>query len=165
MFWFTLAFLISQILAWVAIISDIFSFQFKERKKIIIFFIISAIAIMIHYFLLERYVAAGLLFLGIIRFFTSYHNTQRYWIYIFITLFGLATYILYKDIYDLIIFVGTCFITIWVFQANDKWLRLFMMLWTSCVIAYNFLIFSPVGVLLETVFLIEVIWFDIIVII
>jgi len=59
-FGLTLTFFFSQILAGIAIISDIFSFQFKERKKIIIFFIISAVCIALHYFLLERYVGAFL---------------------------------------------------------------------------------------------------------
>jgi len=50
--------LISQALAGVAIIADVCSFQFKERKKIILFFMIAASCIALHYFLLERYVAA-----------------------------------------------------------------------------------------------------------
>ena len=153
MFWLSLTFLASQIFAGVAIVSDIISFQFKDRKKIIIFFMISAFTIAIHYFLLERYVAGWLLMLWIIRFFISYHSTKKYWIYIFTALFGLTTYILFKDIYDIIIFIGITFITIWVFQENDKFLRLFMMCWTISILTYNVLVFSPVGVLLEAIFL------------
>lgn len=153
LFWLTLPFLLSQILAWIAIISDIFSFQFKERKKIIIFFIISAICIALHYFLLERYVGAFLISLWVIRFFVAYHKTHTYWIYIFIFLFWCTTLYFYKDIYDIIIFTATVLITVWVFQKDDKHLRLFLMCGTSLVVLYNFLIFSPVGVLLEAIFL------------
>lgn len=153
MFWLSIAFLASQILAGIAIIADVCSFQFKERKKIILFFIIAAVCIWLHYLLLERYSAAAIIAVGIVRFFVSYHKTDSYLIYVFTFLFAGITYLLYKDIYDIIIFIGITFVTIWVFQKNDKYLRQFMMCGTSCIILYNFLIFSPVGVLLETIFL------------
>lgn len=154
-FWLSITFLASQVFAGIAIISDIFSFQFKERKKIIIFFIISAICIALHYFLLERYVGAFLITLWVIRFFVAYHKTQRYWIYIFIFLFGCTTVFFYKDVYDIVIFAATTFITVGVFQKDDRHLRLLLMCGTSLVVLYNFLIFSPVGVLLESIFLIS----------
>lgn len=153
LFWFTLPFLISQILAGIAIISDIFSFQFKERKRIIIFFIVSAICIAFHYLLLERYVWALLIGIGVIRFFVAYHKTEKLWMYFFMWLYLITTYIFYKDVYDILILLATLFITIGVFQENDKNLRRFMMWGTSLVILYNFLIFSPVWVLLESIFL------------
>jgi len=152
-FWLTLSFFFSQILAGIAIVSDIFSFQFKERKKIIIFFIISASCIALHYLLLDRVLAASLLWVWIIRFFISYHSTWKYWKYIFIGIFTLSSLIFYKDIYDGVVYIAMVLITIWVFQKEDKTLRLFLMCGTSFVILYNFLIFSPVWVLLESIFL------------
>lgn len=153
LFWLTLTFLASQVLAGIAIIADIFSFQFKERRKIILFFIIAASCIALHYFLLERYVGAFLVTLWIVRFFIAYHSTWKYWKYIFIWLFSLTTYIFFKDWFDLVVLLGTIMITIWVFHSDDRKLRLIMMCGTSCVILYNFLIFSPVWVLLESIFL------------
>lgn len=153
LFWLTLTFFLSQVLAGIAIISDIFSFQFKERQKIIIFFIISATCIAIHYVLLGRILAASLLWVWIIRFFISYHSTWKYWKYIFISIFTIASLIFYKDIYDVVVYIAMVLITIWVFQKEDQHLRLFLMCGTSFVVLYNFLIFSPVGVLLESIFL------------
>lgn len=152
-FWLTYAFFASQILASFAIIADVFSFQFKERKKIIIFFMIAATCIGLHYLLLERYAAASIIAIWIVRFFVSYHRTDTYLIYVFTVIFAWVTYLFYKDIYDIIIFIWITFVTLWVFQKNDKHLRQFMMCGTSCVIVYNFLIFSPVWVLLESIFL------------
>jgi hypothetical protein len=152
-FWLTYAFFGSQLLAWFAIIADVFSFQFKERKKIIVFFMIAATCIGLHYLLLERYAAAIIIGVWIIRFFISYHRTDRYLIYVFSILFTIITYVFYKDIYDVIILIWMIFVTIWVFQKDDKYLRQFMMCGTSCIILYNFLIFSPVGILLESLFL------------
>lgn len=153
MFWLALPFLISQILAWIAIIADVFSFQFKERKKIIIFFMIAASCIAAHYFLLERYVAAGIICIWIVRFFVAYHSTWEYWKYIFISIFALITLIFYKDYYDGLIFLAMSLSTIASFRKDDHSLRIFMMGGTLTTICYNFLIFSPVWVLLESIFL------------
>ncbi len=152
-FWLTLTFLVSQVFAGVALVSDIVSFQVKERKKIIIFFLISASCIAIHYILLDRYLAATLLGIGVIRFIIAYYRTDIYWMYIFISLYLFATLFLYKDAYDLIVLLGMSLSTIASFQSHDKPLRQIMMSATSCSILYNTLIFSPVGVLLEVVFL------------
>ena len=153
LFWLTLPFLFSQIFAGIAIISDFISFQCKDRKKIITFFIISAVLVFLHYLLLERYVAAIVIWIWIIRFFVSYYSTKKYRIYIFISLFAFTTIVFFKDIYDIFIFLWISLITIWVFQKNDKLLRIFMMFWTSMIILYNLLILSPVWVLLEWLFL------------
>lgn len=152
-FGISLTFFASQILAGIAIIADVFSFQFKERKKIIVFFMIAASCIWLHYLLLERYAAAIIIAVWIIRFFVSYHKTNTYLIYLFTAIFAWVTYLFYKDTYDLIIFTWITFVTFWVFQKDDKLLRKFMMCGTSCIILYNFLIFSPMWVLLETIFL------------
>ena len=153
--WLTYAFFASQVLAWIAIIADIFSFQFKERKKIIVFFMIAATCIAAHYFLLERYAATAVVTLGIIRFFVAYHSTWVYWKYIFIALFAVMTYVFFKDWYDIFIFLAMSITTIGVFQKDDRPLRLLMMGGTSTTIIYNFLVFSPIGILLESIFLVS----------
>lgn len=152
-FWLAFSFFISQILAGIAIIADICSFQFKERKKIIIFFMIAASCIALHYFLLERYVATLLIWVGIIRFFIAYHSTWIYWKYIFIWIFGGTTVLFYKDIYDILILLAMSLSTIASFQKDDHSLRLIMMWGTMSTILYNTLIFSPVWVMLEAIFL------------
>ncbi len=154
-FGLTYAFFASQILAWIAIIADVFSFQFKERKKIIVFFMIAATCIAAHYFLLERYAATALIVLGIIRFFIAYHSTWIFWKYIFIAWFAVLTYVFLKDWYDILIFLAMSLSTIASFRKDDKSLRLLMMWGTSTTIVYNVLVFSPVGILLESIFLLS----------
>lgn len=152
-FWLTVTFFVSQILATIAIVADMFSFQFKERKKIIFSFIIAAVCIGIHYMLLERYVAAGVVGIWIIRFFVAYRSTWEGWKYIFIGLFSVVTIAFYKDYYDILILLAMSLSTIASFRKDDHSLRLFMMCGTFTTICYNFLIFSPVGILLEAMFL------------
>ncbi len=152
-FWMTFIFLFSQVFAGIAIISDIFSFQFKKREAIITCFLISASCISVHYALLERYSAAIIIGIWIVRFFISLKSTHKYWIFFFIFFYSLATYIFFKDIYDFLILFALSFSTIASFQKDDKVLRYFMSWGTLITIFYNFLIFSPVWVLLESIFL------------
>ncbi len=156
----TLAFVLSQIFAGIAIVGDIFSFQFKKREAIITCFLISATCIALHYAFLDRYSAAVIISIGIIRFFISLFSTNKYWIPLFIFLYSLATYTLFKDWYDLLILTALSFSTIASFQKNDKTLRYFMFWGTLITITYNFLIFSPIWVILESIFLVSnIVWF------
>jgi hypothetical protein len=154
-FGLTYAFFASQILAWIAMIADICSFQFKERKKIIIFFTIAASCIALHYFFLERYVAAGIVSLWVIRFFVAYYSTWEYWKYIFIGLFVITTIVFFKDYYDILILTSMSLSTIASFRKDDHSLRLLMMWGTMTTIVYNLFIFTPVWVLLESIFLLS----------
>jgi len=139
--------------AGIATISNLLSFQFKERKHIILFFLISVSCITIHYILLWRIAAATVLWLSILRFFIAYKSTSKYWIYIFILAFILSTLLLFKDSYDFILLLASSLITIAAFQKNDLYLRIWMMVGTTIFISYNLLIWSPIWVLLESVFL------------
>jgi Bacterial inner membrane protein len=73
--------------------------------------------------------------------------------YLFISLQLLLTVFLFKDIYDLLPFISSSLVTVAAFQKNDLLLRQVMMLASMVLISYNVLIFTPVGVLLEVVFL------------
>ncbi len=152
LFWLTLPFLFSQIFAGIATISNLLSFQFKDRKHIILFFILSVSCIAIHYILLWRIAAAVVLSISIVRFFVAYKSTWKYWIPIFILFFTIITLIWFKDYYDFILLLASSFITIAAFQKNDLHLRLFMMVGTTIFIVYNTLIWSPIWVLLEFIF-------------
>ncbi len=53
-------FLLSQILAGLALCSDIVSFQLKKRAHILLCFIISCLLLSIHFICLDHWTAAGL---------------------------------------------------------------------------------------------------------
>ena len=56
--------------------------------------------------------------------------------------------------YDLIIYIGLTIFIIGNFQKNDQLMRKQMMIGTFLVIFYNIFIFSPMGIVAESVFLI-----------
>ena len=70
-------FVLSQILAGIAICTDIMSFQLKERHKIVTCLMVSALLISTHFMLLGHWTAAGLALLGSVRFATSIFTTSK----------------------------------------------------------------------------------------
>lgn len=149
----TTNFIISQILVFGAIIFDFLSFQFKERKKILFLLIISATLISAHYFFLGKIVAGLIVCVSVIRFITAYHSTDKRFIYLFILLNTIVLIFTFSQIYDLIIYIGLIFIIIGNFQKDDRKLRLIMMVGTFLVMVYNIVIFTPMGVIAEGLFL------------
>ena len=151
----TFPFILSQILVAIAMIFDILSFQFKDRKKILLPLIISSCLISAHYFLLSQLTAGILVFFSALRLSTAYISTNKKFLYGFIALNTLTLLLTYSAVLDIIFYVGSILIIIGNFQTNTKYLRLIMMAGTILIIIYNGLIFTPVGIILETVFLIS----------
>jgi len=79
-------FIISQILVLLAISFDLMSFQFKNRKYILICFSLASLLISTHFILLEKWTAASLMALAVIRFIASYFSTSLKMRNLFITL-------------------------------------------------------------------------------
>lgn len=145
-------FILSQIFAFCVVVCDIITFQVKERKSIIILLCLWAFFNILHYSFLLRYVGAAIITLSLVRFITSYFTTRREFIFLFIVLQAVVTYVFFKDAYDLVIFIWSIFITISVFQKNDKYLRMVMMGAIPWFILYDILVWSPVWIIMDTIF-------------
>ena len=148
-------FLFSQIFAGLAIISDLLSFQFKQRRLILVGLIFSAIFMAIHYFLLEKNMAGLLILISSIRFTSAYFYPNKYLIYLFVSLNTFIFFYFYKTPIDTVAYIGITLATIASFQKKDKLLRTIMMTATTCFICYNLLINSPAGASVEGIFLLS----------
>ena len=146
-------FLISQILVIFAIITDYVSFQFKDRKKILLILSISSFLIAIHYLLLDKLNAFFFEVLVLSAFLVSAYTSNKKILGIFLVLFLFPLIFNYTGRIDLIIFLGVYISLIAKFQSNDKAIRIQTMIGTLFVILYNAIIFSPVGVLAELLYL------------
>ncbi len=156
----SLPFIISQILVIFSMVFDFLSFQFKSRKTTFLLFIISAILICIHYFLLNKITTWIIMIILIFRFITCYFTTDKKFMFLFFILNTFALIFSYTEIYDLIYYSWSTISLIWQFQENNKLMRKMMMIGTPFVIVYNFLIFTPMGVVLEILFLMSnFIWY------
>jgi len=149
------AFLISQILIGIAFITDFLSFQFKDRKKILLLLFISVILIASHYFLLGKTTAGALTMISLLRFSIAYFSTRKIWMFLILGLSVLMFIFTYTEPSSFFSFLGLALATIGAFQEKDKNLRLVMMCGTSLIIIYDILIFSPMAVALESAFLIS----------
>ncbi|EKE26500.1 MAG: hypothetical protein ACD_4C00262G0006 [uncultured bacterium (gcode 4)] len=153
-------FVISQILVAIAMVFDFLSFQYKDRKKTFLCFMISASLISIHYFLLFKIAAWVIVFFSVLRFVTCYFttNTKYFWLFIFLNTFSI--FFTFNTIYDLLIYIWSIFIITGNFQKDNRNMRKMMMVWTLIVIIYNLIIFSPVAALMEWSFLLSnFIWY------
>ncbi len=148
------AFLASQILVGIAILTDFTSFQFKDRKKIILFLCISSALISSHYFLLGKNTAGVLVSISILRFIISYFSTRKIFMFAMIGLSILAFIFTYSSAFSFIILTALILTTIGSFQEEDKHLRIFLMIGAILIMIYDILIFSPMAILLESSYLI-----------
>lgn len=151
----TTAFLISQIAMFVAMAFDFLSMQYKKREYTFLCLIVSASLISTHYFLLSQTAAGVIVFFSVLRFITCYFTTNKKYLFIFIGLNTLSLFFTYKAPTDLIIYFWLIVFIIGNFQENNKLMRKLMMVGTATIVLYNFIIFSPMGVVAEGAFLIS----------
>lgn len=151
----TLPFIISQIAITFAIGFDFLSLQYKKREHTFLCLIVSASLISTHYFLLNKTAAGVIVSISILRFITCYFTTNKKYLFIFIALNTISLFFTYKDPTDLIIYVGLIIFIVGNFQEDNKLMRKLMMGGTSLIVLYNAVIFSPMGVVAESSFLIS----------
>ncbi len=147
------AFVVSQILIGIAFVFDIFSFQFKSRKKTLICFVAAASLISAHYFLLGQETAGLIIALSALRFLVSIFSTDKRLKYLFLILVTATGVWTYDEFLDLLAISAGYLATFAVFQPNEKLMRQIMMISSTCVIALNILIFTPAGIFVELFFL------------
>ena len=155
MFTLTTAFILSQIVIFIAMIFDFLSMQYKKREYTFLCLIISACLISAHYFLLNKIAAGVIIILSVLRFITCYFTTNKKYLFVFLLLNTISLFFTYKEIYDLIIYVGLVIFIIGNFQEDNRLMRKLMMVGTFILIIYNSIIFSPMGVIAESSFLIS----------
>lgn len=151
----TLPFIISQVAMFIAMGFDFLSLQYKKREHTFLCLIVSASLISTHYFLLNRTAAGVIVFISILRFITCYFTTNKKYMFVFIALNTISLFFTYRSVTDLIIYIGLVIFIIGNFQENNQLMRKLMMCGTSIIILYNFIIFSPMGVIAEGSFLIS----------
>lgn len=146
-------FLISQILVGIAICLDLLSFQFKERKQIVICLCGSVILIAIHFILLEQWTASSLALVAILRFLTSIFTTSSKLKYLFCFACLVVTAFTFSGLVSILSFLGSVFGTLAAFSKDDRRLRELMVVGTIFWIIHNYVIGSPIAILMELLFI------------
>lgn len=146
-------FVISQILVGIAICTDILSFQFKEKKKIVACLLFSCILISIHFVLLDHWTAACLGLLAATRFTVSLFSTSKKLMVFFVLTTIVLTAVSYEGLLSILAGTGGVFGTMASFCREDKHLRQLMLIGTSLWLIHNVLAGSPGAVLMEALFI------------
>jgi len=149
------SFLLSQIIIGIAICFDMMSFQFKERKKIILCFFFASLLIGIHFILLEQYTAASLAFISSLRFITSIFTTSKKLMTIFLIACSAVTFFTYSGLLSILSFLGASINTVASFCKEDQHLRIIMFIGTSFWLVNNYFVNSPAAVFMEILFLVS----------
>lgn len=146
-------FLISQILAGLAFVTDFASFQFKKREITLRLFGVSALLLSAHFFLLDEPTAGIVIAISALRFFVSSITARREFMFLFLVLVivgGIFTFDGYEDILSL---TASLIGTVVAFRANEKVLRRAMVFTTTLFIIHNIWIWTPMGIVIEVFFL------------
>ena len=146
-------FFISQVLVWIAILFDLMSFQFKERKKIVACLFAAGVLISSHFILLEQWTAASLMVIATTRYLISIFSTSPKLKWLFCGSSIVATTVTFSGLVSIISCLGSLFQTVAAFNKEDKRLRELMIVGTSFWLLHNYLIGSPTAVLMEVLFI------------
>jgi len=146
-------FLLSQILIGFAICFDMMSFQFKDRKKIVLCFFCASILIGVHFALLEQYTAAGLVLITAIRFLTSIFTTSKKVMSLFLVSYTVVTVVTFAGLLSLLTYGASMISSVASFCKDDKFLRQLMLLSTIIWVVHNYYANSPAAVLMEILFI------------
>ena len=148
-------FLLSQLLVTVTLIIECCAMQFKNKNYILASLSVSCFFNGFHYLLLDQATAGYIFLFSSVRFLISI-KWKFQWISVAsLSLSLLITISTYNGILSIIGFMATILITTGSFNHNDKFLRLMMISGGTLWIIHNFILGSPVGLIVETVFVVS----------
>ncbi|MDO7085675.1 YgjV family protein [Pseudocolwellia sp. AS88] len=145
-------FLLSQLLVSFTLAIECFAMQLKNKNRILALLSLSCLFNGFHYLLLDQPTAGYIFLFSSIRFLISikwkfqWMAVASLCVSLFICIY---TYVGYLSILG---FIATIFITTGSFSNNDKFLRIMMILGGTLWLIHNVMLWTPVGILVEVVF-------------
>ena len=145
-------FLLSQVIAVIAFVCGVISFQWRTRRSILLWLFGTAIANSCHFFILGR-TAPGTLFLIIAaRCLAAALSVNRKIMYVFIGLILVGFSYSYKSPLGFLGLFGTLSATYGSFQRTEPRVRVFHMLSNVSWMVHNILVWTPVAAAMEATF-------------
>ncbi len=125
----------------------------RQRHHLIIGQAIAGALISAHFFLLETYTAGWLFAIGVFRLMVSLKWRNRWTLAPFLLfIIGFSAYT-YDGYLSIVACTGGLLMTLGSFANSMRSLRLFYIAGSSTWLIHNFLAWTPVGILMEFVFL------------
>ncbi|MCO6357065.1 YgjV family protein [Pseudoalteromonas shioyasakiensis] len=148
-------FILSQCLVAIATILDLASFQFKQRQAILACLFSSVLLTSVHFMLLDNFSAASLMLIAALRYGYCIFARKSWVMIAFMLLSISAVLFTWQSWVSFIALSATLLQTYASFQGKDFTLRILMIVGTIGWVAHNALVFSPLAVVMETVFLVS----------
>lgn len=145
-------FLLSQLLVTVTLIIECCAMQLKNKNTILASLSVSCFFNGLHYLLLDQPTAGCIFLFSSIRFLISIKWKFQWLSVASLCVSLLITVATYIGVLSIIGFVATVFITVGSFSHNDRFLRLMMIVGGSLWLIHNLMLWTPVGVLVEVIF-------------
>jgi hypothetical protein len=145
-------FLLSQLLVTVTLIIECCAMQLKNKNYILAALSVSCFFNGFHYLLLEQPTAGYIFLFSSIRFLISIKWKSQWISVLSLSISLVITIFTYIGFLSILGFLATVFVTVGSFSKNDKFLRLMMVAGGSLWLLHNFILWTPVGILVETIF-------------
>lgn len=135
----------------------------KDRKKIIIFQIISSIFFSVHYFLINALTASILNIIGIFRGLTFYNinrdkKLNNIYLSLYIMLYIIIGTLTYDTIFSILPVIAYILFTISIFNKNEFKLKVYNIFVSSTWIIYDIIYSSYAGIVSDTLMIITTIF-------
>ena len=147
------AFAWSQILAGLTLVTGMAAFQFRAREHILRGWCLAALFAAVHFFLLGANEAGCLVLVTATRFLVSSLTTERRWMIVFIGLAIASFAWSYSNPVGFLGLAATLISTVGSFYGTERAVRVAMMATEVLWAIHNWIIWSPVAVLMEFAFL------------
>ena len=147
------AFALSQLLIGVAFVIDMASFQFRQKRHVLMCLAFAASLIGTHFLLLEIYTAAVLGFVAAARFITALFTQSRRLYLVFVAAVLINAWFTWAGLLSALGTLGALLSTTAAFSGTDQRFRLVMMASSIIWVLHNSLAGSPAALALECVFL------------
>ena len=146
-------FALSQILAGIAFAFGLASFQLKTRRNVLLCLCVSVAFNGAHFFLLDRPGPSALMLLTGIRYLVATFTTDRRVMALFLLATCGAFFATFKSPVSFLALAGSLVGTFGSFQPRGQKVRLYFMGGNVAWLVHNALLWTPVGVAMEALFL------------
>ncbi|WP_421869636.1 YgjV family protein [Motiliproteus sp.] len=146
-------FLLSQILAGLVILVDATALQMRKRSHLQLCLCLASSLLAIHFFLLDKQTAGWMMILAAVRFFITIHWQSKWLAALFVVVSLTTTAYTFAGYLSLLSGAGNLLSTLGSFCKTDRALRLMLISASCCWIVHNTLAFTPLGILVEGIFL------------
>ena len=146
-------FVLSQIVAAIAFVLGVVSFQSKSRRSFLYWISGSAFVNAIHFIVLERPAPAALYVITGSRSLIAAFTTSRKVLYFLLVAILVGFYFSYKNSLGIVGLFATLLATVGSFQRDHQVVRVYFMLSATSWMVHNTLAGTPVAALMEATFL------------